>query len=463
MEKYTKIPYTEQNLAKKTDSYKVSHWLQFPKDTNQTFYYGMPRASGVTMKPYGLQMIIKKHFFEMPSKEQVAEAAEFWKSHGEPFNIEGWNKISELGYLPLEVKAVPEGLEVPSQNVLYTITNTLPEFFWLPGWMETLIMQSWYPTTVCTISNMCKRVIKKYLEKTGTPEALHFKLHDFGYRGATCEESAEIGGSAHLVNFMGTDTAVGIGAAQRFYNEYKMLGFSIPAAEHSTMTAWLQENEALAYTNMLDQFAKEPNQLVAVVSDSYDLNYAVKEIWGKQLKERVLNSGCTIIVRPDSGDPAKVSAETIRLLADAYGYSLNDKGYLVLNKAVRVIQGDGISSPEEIERILAHITKLGFSTDNLAFGMGGGLLQKCDRDTFKFAMKCSACLVGTAWRDVYKDPVDAPWKKSLAGRLTLVKDKAGQFKTVTLDKVEENEIQLRSVFKDGELLIDESFETIRNR
>lgn len=424
------------NLVLQTDSYKASHWLQFPTDTERTYYYIESRGGTDELKFFGLQAVIKKILETVPCGYTVDYASKFWKYHGVPFNKEGWLRLSKLGYYPLRIKAVKEGGIYKPGQPLVTIENTLDEFFWLPGWIETRLMQLWYPITVCTKSWKCKKVILDFLEKTGTPEDIMFKLHDFGYRGVSSQESAEIGGMAHLVNFMGSDTIAAIFATNEYYKnsldfdyelkngfvnqteeyfENNMQAFSIPAAEHSTMTAWGMDNEKEAYQNMLDKFAKK-GSLVAVVSDSYDLNNAVKNIWGKDLKQQVLNSGATIIVRPDSGDPSEIVLRTVEQLYNVFGGSTNNKGYKILNPSVRVIQGDGIGNENDIFNILDNLTSNGYSADNLAFGMGGGLLQQVNRDTFKFAMKCSAIRRKGQWNNVRKCPIDAPWKASKGGR-----------------------------------------------
>lgn len=449
---------SEKNLALQTDSYKASHFLQWPKNTTRTFYYISARVGReIMLKWFGSQMWAKKNLMSVPDMAQIDEAAMIWEAHGEPFNYEGWKSINELGYLPLEIKALPEGLVVPGGIPMMTLENTTDDSGWLPGWLETLAIQQWYPTTVATKSFNEKQEVLKWLEKTGTPEDIMFKVHDFGYRACTSQEQAEIGGLAHLVNFMGTDTIAGVLAARRFYGA-DMSGFSIPASEHSTITSWGREGERDAYKMMLDNFAKT-GKLVACVSDSYDLYNAVSNIWGKELRDQVLNSGATLVVRPDSGEPATVTLKTLQLLDEAFGSSYNDKGYKALNPAVRVIQGDGIDGVDDIRKILETITDMGYSADNVAFGQGGGLLQKCNRDTYKFAMKCSAAMVDGEWRDVFKSPIDAPWKASMKGRLDVTAD---TFEVVNADEYK-GKSALRTIFKNGVLTVDDDFETIRNR
>lgn len=455
------------NLAIMTDSYKATHWLQFPPNTDYLYYYFESRSDNKNLVFFGLQAILLE-YFKVPTLKQVIKAKSFWKAHfgRDLFNYPGWRKISKLGYLPIEIKAIPEGTVIQSKNVLYTIVNTDPEFYWLPGWLETLLVQVWYPITVATTSYNIKQIIRKYLELTGDISELPFKLHDFGYRGASSYLSAKLGGMAHLVNFQGTDTVAAIEGVLDYYNPYnkiEMPAFSIPAAEHSTVTAWGMKFEKEAYENMLCQFA-EPGTIVAVVSDSYDLDNAVKNLWGKELKNKVVNSGATVVIRPDSGDPKTMVIKTLYQLSESYGISINEKGFKVLNN-VKVIQGDGISSPEVIESILEEMLKHGFSANNIAFGMGGGLLQKCDRDTYKFAQKLSARYGKDLksgeykWFDVFKKPKGCEWKASKAGRFSVIKTQQG-YKTIKLNNTEKD--YLETVYKNGDIKL-QSFDEIRKR
>jgi nicotinamide phosphoribosyltransferase len=326
--------------------------------------------------------------------------------------------------------------------------------------------------TVATISWHAKQTIRQFLERTSDdPEGqLPFKLHDFGSRGVSSVESAAIGGAAHLVNFLGTDTVSGLSLAKAYYHE-PMAGFSIPAAEHSTITSWGRENEVEAYRNMLRQFAK-PGSIVAVVSDSYDIYHAIREHWGKTLKQEVIASGATVVVRPDSGDPVAVVHQCLELLDEAFGHTVNSKGFKVLNH-VRVIQGDGVN-PTSIRAILERITSDGYATDNVAFGMGGALLQRLDRDTQKFALKCSAARVDGKWIDVYKDPVTDKGKQSKRGRMTLLKHREyGNFRTVpvvaeaaSLAEVERPmgfDDAMVTIWEDGRVVSDWTFAQIRER
>jgi nicotinamide phosphoribosyltransferase len=362
--------------------------------------------------------------------------------------------------MPVEINALPEGTVLPPRHVLAQIHNTDPAFPWLVSYLETALLRAiWYPTTVASLSFACKQVIRRALEETSDDALgqLPFKLHDFGARGVSSLESAMLGGMAHLVNFRGTDTLAALPAARRYYNE-PMAGFSIPAAEHSTITAWGRDGEASAYANMLKQFGK-PGGLVAVVSDSYDLFHAIGEIWGGALREQVLATGGTLVVRPDSGHPATIVRQTVALLAEKFGAQRNAKGFDVLNPAVRVIQGDGVDI-DSIGEILAELKSAGFAADNVAFGMGGALLQRLDRDTLRFAMKASAIKIGGEWRDVYKAPATDPDKASKPGRLALRKGPQG-FETLRLEHCRAAENRVIPVFRDGKLLKQWTFAEIR--
>ncbi|WP_020407480.1 nicotinate phosphoribosyltransferase [Hahella ganghwensis] len=456
---------TNRNIILNVDSYKASHYLQYPPNTTQVSSY--IEARGGQFKDavfFGLQMFIKEYLTRPITNADIEEAKTILQAHGVPFNEAGWRYIVEQhdGYLPIEIEAIPEGTVLPVKNAMVQVINTDPNCAWLTSYVETALLRAvWYPTTVATVSWNCRQIIQRYLEDTAdNSEGVGFKLHDFGARGATTEEAAAIGGAAHLVNFLGSDTISGVLAAKRYYNA-DMAGFSIPAAEHSTITSWGRDNEAEAYANMLDQFSG-PGKLVAVVSDSYDLWNAIDNIWGEELKAKVEATGGTLVVRPDSGDPVSIVTETLERLMRKFGYRVNNKGYRMLPDCIRVIQGDGISQ-QTIEAILEAMKQRKQSADNVAFGMGGELLQKINRDTMKFAMKASAAKVAGLWRDVYKDPVTDQGKRSKKGRLAVVRGMNGEIKTIRREDIEQRENLLTPVFRNGELLEDYGFEDVRRR
>lgn len=447
----------------KTDSYKASHYRQYPGDTQHVYSYFESRGGEYPETVFfGLQYILQRHLAgEVVTLDDVHEAEDIIGAHfgdASMFNKGGWLRIvhEHGGQLPLHIKAVPEGTPVRNSNVLMTIVNTDPMLPWLTNYVETLLCQVWYPSTVATLSRENKRTIAKYLEETGTPEDIDYKLHDFGYRGSTSHESAGIGGCAHLVNFKGTDTMAALMVARRYY-DMQMAGHSVPAAEHSTITSWGRENEGEAYRNMLEQY---PTGIVAVVSDSYDIFNACENIWGNYLKDEVLSRNGVLVIRPDSLYPPKVVCEVLGILADKFGFATNGKGYDVINPKVRVLQGDGINN-DMVEEILRQMRAKRWSADNIAFGSGGGLLQNMNRDTQQFAFKCSAMSgLSGQWFDVYKSPVGAAQKQSKRGRLKLIL-KDGEHQTVPIESSGAD--VMRDVFYNGEILGGDCLADIRER
>lgn len=441
-----------------TDSYKLSHWLQYPPGMTRNYSYFESRGGEYTHTVFfGLQYLLHQLTTRI-TKEMVDEAEVIAHDHGfKDFNRAGWDIIVNEygGKLPIKIKAVPEGTVVPTRNVLTTVENTDPRLGWLTSYVETKLSRLWYPCTVATRSWACKRIIYGFLLKTSDdPDGqIPFKLHDFGSRGSTSLESAAIGGAAHLVNFMGSDTLPPIPFLRKYYNQIEMPCFSIPAAEHSTITAWGKNNEVGGFRNMIKQFG--PGAYVAVVSDSYDIYNACEHLWGEQLKAEVEAMNAILVVRPDSGDPVEVVGKVVNILADKFGYAINSKGYKVLNK-VRVIQGDGMNQ-EQIRKVYRNLYEQGFAADNLAVGMGAGLLQNLNRDTCKFAYKTSWMKINDESVDIYKDPVTDKGKRSKRGRLSLV-DNMGVLTTVPETAFGD---VLETVFENGEIVKTYTFDEVR--
>lgn len=452
------------NLILNTDSYKASHFLQYPAHTEFMSSYVESRGGLYEHTLFfGLQYFLKAYLEKPITKANIDEAEAILTAHGLVFHRAGWEYILKKhnGLMPIQIEAVEEGTLVPKREVMVQVQNTDKQCFWLVNYLETAILRAiWYPSTVATVSYHIKQIIKRYLEETADNlDGLLFKLHDFGARGASSFESASLGGLAHLVNFMGTDTSSSLLLAQKYYNE-PMAGFSIPAAEHSTITSWGKENELKAYENMLDQFSGK-GKLVAIVSDSYNLWHALETLWGETLKERVINNGGTIVIRPDSGNPVEVVCQSLEILMEKFGFTLNSKGYKVLPSYLRLIQGDGISA-KSIQEILEAMKSKKLSADNVAFGMGAELLQKVNRDTLKFAMKASAVKINGKWQDVYKDPITDQGKRSKKGRFALVKTN-DRLKTIEINELSEERNYLEKIFQNGKLLKEMSISNIRQK
>lgn len=455
------------NLILATDSYKHSHFLQYPPEARAISAYIEARPNDFASEVlfFGLQPFLLERLGKPITQADIDEAEAICTAHGVPFNRAGWQIILDDhgGFLPLEIRALPEGMIVPTGVPLIEVETTDPRLPWLATFIETALLRAvWYPTTVATLSRKCRLIIAAGLAQTSDDPAgqLPFKLHDFGARGVSSGESAMLGGMAHLVNFMGTDTMEALVAARRLYGA-DMAGFSIPAAEHSTMTAWGRAREADAYANMLDAFDGE-GRLVAVVSDSYDLDAALTGIWGGRLRDKVLSRQGTLVVRPDSGDPVETPLRTVKVLWEAFGGSINAKGFRVLDPHVRVIQGDGMT-PETIARLVGRLIEEGFAIDNIAFGMGGGLLQMVNRDSLRFAMKANAMQGDQGvWHDVAKAPTTDPAKASKAGRQAVVRE-GGTLVARRREAVAAGDDLLVPVWRNGALLVRHSFDEIRAR
>jgi nicotinamide phosphoribosyltransferase len=448
-----------------TDSYKQSHYLQYPPGATRISSYIEARGGKWnTMVFHGLQRFLDEYLSEPVRQDHVDQAAQICSAHSVPFNREGWEYIVNQhgGYLPLEVRALPEGTVLPYKNALVQVVNTDPNVPWLTSFIETALLRAvWYPTTVATQSYNIRERIRSYLEiSADTTNKLPFMLNDFGARGVSSLESAEIGGVAHLLSFMGTDNLPAILAAQDWYAATDMPGFSVPAAEHSTMTSWGRDREADAYRNMIEQFGGE-YPLISVVSDSYDIFNAVDNIWGVELKQLVEDSGSTLVVRPDSGEIIPTLIKVLNLLSDRFGTTENSKGYKVLADCVRIIQGDGINY-DTIDAICQAVIANGYSLDNIVFGMGGALLQGVNRDTQQFAMKANAIEIDGEWMDVYKNPIGGS-KTSKRGRQAVVRRK-GQIQTVRADELKAGEIDLlETVYQNGQVTRHTTLAEIRDR
>lgn len=449
------------NIMLLTDSYKPSHYRQYPPDTEyvESFLESRGGEFPATVQ-FGIQPILEKYLAgEVVTRQKIDEADEVCRAHfgQDIFNRSGWEYIlnTHNGRLPIHIRSAVEGSVIPTHNVLLTMVNTDPRVPWLTNYLESLLVQAWYPITVATQSYYMRKTLLEFLELTGDPSLIDFKLHDFGFRGSTSVESSAIGGAAHLVNFKGTDTMSALMFLRKYYDE-PMAGFSIPAAEHSTITSWGREHEVDAFRNMLQQY---PTGLVAVVSDSYNVYDACSVLWGTTLREQVLARDGCLVVRPDSGYPPTVVVEVLERLGAAFGTTYNSKGFRVLHPKVRVIQGDGIDL-KMLRDILVEMKVQGWSADNVAFGSGGGLLQKVNRDTCKFAFKCSAINRGGVWMPVIKDPVTDPGKKSKAGRLALTYND-GQYQTIENQFGNVWDSVLFTTFRDGSMFGRRSLAEIR--
>lgn len=468
------VAMKNQNLILLADAYKYSHPKLYMPNTTKVYSYLESRGGLFDNTVfYGLQYFLKEYLAgEVITASKIKAANKILPrvfGRNDVYDPSKFQYILDQhqGRLPVRIKAIPEGLAVPTSNVLMTIENTDPNCYWLPNFLETLLMQVWYPCTVATLSREIKRVITQYYEETASPESftgIEFVLNDFGFRGVSSVESAGLGGSAHLLNFRGSDTIAGSLMALDYYDTDEVFGLSVPATEHSICTLMGENGEKEVFKHVIEEF---PSGILACVSDSYDIFRAVKDYWGTELKAQVLKREGTLVIRPDSGDPVLTLLKVFELLFEQFEYTTNNKGYKVLPPQVRVIQGDGINYGS-IKSIYAALKGSRISAENLVLGMGGALLQKLDRDTQKFALKCSYAEVNGKGVHVTKHPKELDengnltesFKKSKGGQLKLIKDDQG-YRTVTSEQPGTD--LLETVFENGTLIKAATFEDVRDR
>lgn len=467
---------TNENIALLADAYKYAHHKLYAPGTTRIYSYLESRGGQFDATVFfGLQYFLK-HYLEgaVLTREKVDEAAELLPQvfgRDDVFERARFDHIVRRhgGRLPVRIRAVREGSRVPVQQVLMTIENTDPACFWLTNFLETLLMQVWYPSTVATTSGAVREVAEHYFEATASAsarEGIGYLLNDFGFRGVSSVESAGLGGAAHLLHFEGSDTLAGSLLLHRYYGAEGMPGKSVPATEHSVCTLLGEAGELDVFRHALRTY---PEGVLSVVSDSYDVFRACADYWGTALREEVLARNGTLVIRPDSGDPVFTLLRVFGILFDRFGFSVNEKGYKVLPPQVRVLQGDGVNL-DSIRAIYGALQVNGISAENLVLGMGGALLQKVDRDTQKFALKCSWAEIDGRGRDVRKQPLELDakgalhrsFKGSKGGRLKLVRDEQG-YRTVREDAAPQHDDQLVTVFENGMLLNEQSYADIRAR
>ncbi|MBQ6220922.1 MAG: nicotinate phosphoribosyltransferase [Methanosphaera sp.] len=460
----------DNNICLLTDSYKVTHHYFYPENTQKIYSYLESRTGSEFNKTifYGLQYIIKKYLEgSVVTEEKVYEAKKIIDAHiGEGiFNLDDWLYIANdlEGRLPIRIKAVREGTPVNINNVMMTVENTDERCFWLPNYLESILLQIWYPSTIATLSAEVKKLCNFYLDVTNSnKDNLPFMLHDFGYRGASSTESAMLAGSAHLLSFSGTDTIPALTLPVNYYNTSDIHGYSVQATEHSVMTSQGMDGEFKQAINVV-KHAKDG--ILSIVIDSYnyrnflqnacieghELNRYIKEFLDKKPRNKV-------VFRPDSGEPVTTTIDCLEIIEQGFGTRLTSNGYKVIDANIGLLWGDGLNY-HKIRDILFGMKSNGWASQNIIFGMGGGLHTSVNRDTQRNAFKCSAQLRNDEWIDIFKKPLDSS-KKSKKGRLKLIKDD-DNYRTVSIDS--DGEDCLQTVFENGKLLIDDNFEAIKER
>jgi len=478
------------NLILCTDAYKYSHHKFYGSEMTKMISY-MESRGGKFSKTvfYGLQIFLKQYLEGVAiTKEEVDEAYDYLGTkHGvfgreDVFDRSKFDYIVEKydGKLPISIKAVPEGTVVDAKNVLFTIESLDENCAWLTNFLESLLLQIWYPITVATLSREVRKIVANAFKDCTSYDfdlmniMIDFVLNDFGFRGVSSVQSAKNGGSAHLVNFLGSDTVIASKLIRDIYNTERVYGLSIPATEHSIMTLKGEAGELELMKRVLTTY---PTGLVACVSDSFNIFRACSEYWGTELRDLVLSRpaapGNQLVIRPDSGHVTRTLVEVFNILFDKFGYTVNDKGYKVLPPQVRVIQGDGVNL-NSIQEIYDILKAEKISPENLALGMGGKLLQAdINRDTNNFATKACSAIVDGKEVEVVKSPTEMDangnitksFKKSKKGKLKLVKNEDGSYRTVTSSDPDFDIVkdELVEVFRSGEITKEWTFEEVRER
>ncbi len=483
------------------DFYKADHRRQYPAGTQFVYSNFTPRSSRLAPVAdsfddrvvfVGLQGFIKNYlikawdegFFNQPKDEVIAKYKKRMdKSLGEgAIPLDHIEALHDLGYLPLKIKALPEGSRVNIKVPMFTVINTMPEFFWLTNYIETAISaEIWKPSTTATIALEYRKLFTEYAIKTGAPlEFVDIQGHDFSSRGMSGIVDAAQSGLGHLTSFIGTDTVAAIDYAEEVYNASDdIVGVSVPATEHSVMSMGLQDNEIETFRYLIKDLY--PSGVVSIVSDTWDFWKVITE-YSKELKADILAREenaiglAKVVFRPDSGDPVKVIAGdpdaivgspeykgAVECLWDIFGGTESAQGYKMLNERVGLIYGDSITLPRA-KAILDGLEKKGFASSNIVFGIGSYTYQHLTRDSFGFAMKATWGQVSDEGRNISKDPVtDRGDKKSASGLLRVEENERGFILFDKQSKEQESQGLLETVFKDGKLVKETSLAEIRAR
>lgn len=478
------------NPATLIDAYKLSHRDQYPEGTTKVYSNMTPRGSRIPgidhVVFFGMQAFTTRiledmfaDFFAADVDEVCAEYERRVLGVVGPNNIgsDHIRALHNLGYLPLEIRALPEGTRVPLRVPLYTIENTLPEFFWVTNYIETILSaETWLPMTSATRAVAFREMLDRWADKSSdAPEAVNFQGHDFSFRGLSSLESAASSGAGHLLAFAGTDTLPSLDWIEAYYDGDRnaMIGGSVPATEHSVMCAGGELSEQDTYRRLIELY---PSGIVSIVSDTWDYFAVLTEIL-PTLKDEILARDGKIVIRPDSGDPVKIicgdpDAEpgsnehkgTIELLWEVFGGTVNSKGFRDLDSHIGAIYGDSITH-ERADEICARLVEKGYSSTNVVFGIGSFTYQYATRDTFGMAMKATWVEVNGEARNLFKSPkTDSGVKNSARGRLAVVygdDDELVLIENATPEQ--EHESLLQPVWRDGSRVVNQNWDAIVKR
>lgn len=488
-----------------TDGYKLDHRRQYPNGTEFVYANWTPRSNEHLPEAkdgcvvFGIQYFIKKYLIEAINKDFFAvdeeTAVQSFKRRIDTFlgennvGTEHIRALHRLGYMPLRIKALPEGSICPIRVPMVTVINTNPDFFWLTNFIETLMScELWLPMTSATTARLYRKELERHAQKTEFPNdvALGFLCHDFSMRGMAGLEAAITSGMGHLTSFIGSETIPAIGAVEEYYNmdaEKELIAATVPASEHSVMCAGSKDGEFDTFKRFITELY--PKGFVSIVSDTWDLWQVVTDFIPR-LKDEILERDGRLVVRPDSGDPVHIicgyshddfenfqeeaemdSAErkgVYELLWDIFGGTVNEQGYKILDSHIGVIYGDSITLDRQKE-IYRRLEAKGFAATNLVLGIGSYTYQYRTRDSLGFAMKATWCQVNGEPREIFKNPkTDSGMKKSLKGLIRVDQDENGKYyATDCVSMEQETGGCLETVFEDGKLLKEVSMTEIRER
>lgn len=475
----------KRNIILDTDSYKNDHQRMLPQNCKGIYSTVIPRKPNKytnQVKVFGQQYLLKQYLTQKLTHEMIDEAQQEITEQGYPFNRKRWEYILNTtgGFLPLEIKAVPEGTILPVGLPIVTVKNTDEECAWLVSYVETMLHRvMWKMTTVASISLDLYQFLDKIMEKhCGMKGNVSFHLHNFGSRGADSYEADIMSGMAHLTSgFRGTDCLQANRNIKHYYNTKTPIGSSVLAAEHCNICAHSDINNrsdfeaAIKMLDILDEAIERYNieklglPIVSIVGDTYDIYRFSDEYLGTKLKDRIIEQGKRggrVVLRPDSGIPEEVSIKCIEILMNKFGFSVNKMGYKVLPEFIRVIQGDGINN-DSIRKIVNELDIRKISLENIVFGMGGGLTHEASRDEFSFSMKATAMFDGNTWHDLFKDPITDHAKQSLKGLVSTFKDANGVY---SAKKIGYNDLNpeytdvMETIYLNGKITKEYTFEEI---
>lgn len=476
-----------------TDFYKISHRIMSEKGTEKIYSTFTPRGSriaGINSIVFtGLQGFTKDYlieyfndnFFNKPKEEVINDYRRTIKyTLGDDCaNTEHIEALYDLGYLPIKIKAVKEGMIIPIRIPVFTIENTHKEFYWLTNFLETFISANmWKVITAATISKQYHDICVEWANKTcDNNEHVQWQCHNFSYRGMSGNEDAITTGAAHLLFFTGTDTIPSIQYLEHYYNaniEKELVASSVLATEHSIQTQY--QDDYRYYKRMITEVA--PSGIVSVVSDGYDYWNVIENVI-PSLKQEILNRDGKVVVRPDSGDPIKIicgdenateeliKKGSVEALWDIFGGTINSKGYKVLDPHIGLIYGDAIT-PERATEIFRQLEAKGFASSNIVYGVGSYSLGMHSRDTFMFALKATYTIVNGKEIKIFKNPkTDSGIKKSQKGKVAVIQNSDGMIEYIDdLNETQYRNVKnnlLEDVFIDGKLIRDEKLSDIRKR